>query len=231
LNNNINNNFNFINVDRIEPFYNYYYRRNKINLNYFIELFFKDFNVKFLYKINHSNDLFYSINKFFDFNLMNFNNFKNRFDSYKDVMAIKSVYQYRFANSSFKTMDEFMLTIFKTPLENYLYFNEAYKNYSYDIIFNIFIELEKIFFFKDLFNNNNNRYKKSYSNIYKYFNKLFKIYIYFLKFNPFIDLINDEINENLLKIDVFSRFFYKFKKNRLFYRIHKVKKRRFYRNK
>jgi len=121
------------------------------NLNYIADLFFKDFNIKLLCKLSKSNHFFFSINKFFDFNLIDFYNLKNRFESYKDVMAIKSVYEYRFANSSFKTMDEFMLTIFKTPLDNYLYFDELYKNINYTIVFNIFKLFDKKYFFEDFF--------------------------------------------------------------------------------
>ncbi len=80
--------------------------------NYIVDLFFKDFNIKLLCKLNKSNHFFFSINKFFDFNLIDFYNLKNKLESYKDVMAIKSVYEYRFANSSFKSMEEFILTIF-----------------------------------------------------------------------------------------------------------------------
>jgi len=135
--------------------------------------------------LNNSNHFFNSINKFFDFNLLDFYNLKNRLGSYNEVMSIKSVYQYRYANSSFKTMDEFMLTIFKTPLENYLYFNEAYKTYSYFIIFNMFLDVEKRFFFIDLFNINNKKYIKNYSNFYRFFIRLFKIYTYIFEFNSF----------------------------------------------
>ena len=66
-------------------------------------------------------------------------------------MAVKSVYEYRFANSSFKTMEEFMLTIFKTPLENHIYFDELYKNFNYVILLNIFSQFEKKYFFWKFF--------------------------------------------------------------------------------
>ena len=154
--NNINNDFNLYNIIRIEPFFNFYKKKKDNNMNSILNLFFKNFNIKFLYKLKKSNYFFNSINKFFDFNLIDFYNLKNRLESYKDVMAIKSVYEYRFANSSFKTMDEFMLTIFKTSLENYLYFDELYRNLNYSIIFNIFKDFEKNYIFKDFFNINNN---------------------------------------------------------------------------
>jgi hypothetical protein len=199
-------------------------------LEYYSKLFIKDFNIKFLYKINYSEKFFDSINKFFDFNLIHFYNYKNRLDSYKDVMAIKSVYQYRFANSSFKTMDEFMSTIFKTSLENYIYFNDTYKNYSYNILSNILIEVEKKNFLGNFFNYNNIEVNTCF-NLYKFFNRLFKIYIYVFKFSPFINMIYNEVSENLFKIDVFSRFFRIFEKKQLFHRIDKIKKRKFYRRK
>jgi hypothetical protein len=145
-------------------------------------------------------------------------------------MSIKSVYEYRFANSAFKTMDEFMSAIFKTSLENYIYFNDAYKNSSYNILFNILSEIEKKNFLSNLFDFHNVEVN-NYSDIYKFFNKLFKISIYFFKFNPFINLINNETRENLLKIDVFSRLFYKLKKKKLFYRINKIRKIKFYKRK
>jgi len=139
-------------MTRFEPFFSFYNKKYNKNLNPIIDLFSKNLNIKFLYKLNQSDKFFFSINKFFDFNLIDFYNYKNRLESYKDVMAIKSAYEYRFANSSFKTMDEFIITIFKTPLENFLYFDELYKNFNYTIIFNIFKNFEQNFFFKDFFN-------------------------------------------------------------------------------
>jgi hypothetical protein len=182
LKKNINSDLNLFDIERVEPFFNFGNKKNKKMLNYLSNLFLKDFNFKFLYKLQKSNHFFYSINKFFDFNLIDFYNLKNRLDSYKDVMLIKSVYVYRFANSSFKNMDEFMLTIFKTPLENFIYFNELYKGFSYNIIYNIFLKFEKKFFFFNFFNNKNRLYIKNYSNFFRFFNRLFKIYIYFFKF-------------------------------------------------
>jgi hypothetical protein len=151
--NNINNDFNLYNTTRVEPFFNFYQKKNK---NVIINLFLKNFNIKFLHKLNKSDHFYFSINKFFDFNLIDFYNLKNRLESYKDVMAIKSAYEYRFANSSFKTMDEFMLTIFRTSLENYLYFDELFKNFNYIIVFSIFKDFEKKYFLQDFFNINSN---------------------------------------------------------------------------
>jgi len=144
--------------------------------------FFKDFNIKFLYKLKNSDRFFFSINKFFNFNLIDLYNYKNKVESYKDVMSIKSVYEYRFANSSFKTMEEFMFTIFKTPLENYIYFDDFYKNINYLILLNIFNKIEKIFFFEDFFNINNKVYYKFLYQFLRFFGKLIKIRIYFFQF-------------------------------------------------
>lgn len=143
-------------------------------------------------------------------------------------MSINSVYEYRYANSSFKTMEEFMLTIFKTPLENYLYFNDLYKELSYNIVFNIFNNMEKEYFFKDFFNFYNNKSLKKYSFFLKYFSRLFKTRIYFLKFNYLFNLIKNEEAENLLRIDVFSRFYNIFENIKIFYLIHKFKRKNFY---
>jgi hypothetical protein len=145
-------------------------------------------------------------------------------------MAIKSVYEYRFANSSFKTMDEFMSSIFKTSLENYIYFNDAHKNSSYNILSNILIKIEKKNFLVNLYDFNNIEVKNYYE-LYKFFNRLFKISLYIFKFNPFLKLMNNEIKENLLKIDAFSKLFYKFKRKRLFYRVNKISKKNFYKRK
>jgi hypothetical protein len=135
-----------------------------------------------LYKLKNSDNFFSSINKFFNFNLIDFYNLKNKIESYKNVMAVKSVYEYRFANSSFKTMSEFMLTIFKTSLENYIYFDELYKNFNYTILFNIFSQFEKNFFFESFFNVNEKIYLKFYLQFLRFFSKLFKIRIYFFHF-------------------------------------------------
>jgi len=227
LKNNINSDLNLFDIERVEPFFNFGNKKNKKMLNYLSNLFLKDFNFKFLYKLKNSDHFFYSINKFFDFNLIDFYNLKNRLDSYKDVMLIKSVYVYRFANSSFKNMDEFMLTIFKTPLENYIYFNELYKGFSYNIIYNIFLKFEKNFFFFNFFNNKNMLYIKNYSNFFRFFNRLFKIYIYFFKFYYFWDLIKNEESENLLKIDVFSKFYEKFEEKKFFFLVKKLRRKNF----
>jgi hypothetical protein len=172
--NDINNNFTLFNIERIEPFFNFYNRRNNKYSNYVINFFLKDLNVKLLYKINFSKSLFFSINKFYNFNLIEFYNFKNRLDSYKNVMLIDSVYEYRFANSSFKTMDEFIVTIFKTPLENYLFFNDLYKQFSYNIVYKMIKGIEEFFFFQDFNNLNNQKYFKNLTIPFKYFNRLFK---------------------------------------------------------
>jgi len=135
-----------------------------------------------LYKLKTSNYFFHSINKFFNFNLIDFFNFKNRLESYKDVMAIKSVYEYRFANSSFKVMDEFIVTIFKTPLENFIYFDDLYKNINNNIIINIFKTIGNNFFLKDMYNINNLKNFKNYLQFLKFFSRIFKLRIYFFKF-------------------------------------------------
>jgi hypothetical protein len=164
---NINNYFNLFNINKDEPFFNFN-KKDEKNESFLLNLFFKDFNIKFLHKLNISENFTSSINKFFNFNLIDFYNYKNRLESYKDVMAIKSVYEYRFANSSFKSMDEFIITIFKTSLENFIYFDDLYKNFNYSIVLNIFKKVENNFFFKDIYN------------IYNLQN--FKNYLQFLKF-------------------------------------------------
>jgi hypothetical protein len=98
-------------------------------------------------------------------------------------MAIDSVYEYRFANSAFKTMEEFILTIFKSPLENLIFFNEFYKEGSYNIIHNIYKNIEKKYFFKDIYNYYNFKYLKHYFFIFRLFNRIFRTRIYFFKFN------------------------------------------------
>jgi hypothetical protein len=97
-------------------------------------------------------------------------------------MAVKSVYEYRFANSSFKTIEEFMLTIFKTPLENYIYFDDLYKNFNYTILYNMFSQFEKNFFFENFFNVNEKKFLKFYLQFLRFFSRLFKIRIYFFHF-------------------------------------------------
>lgn len=228
LNTNINNNLNLFKINRIEPFYNFFSRYNKINSFYILKKLYNDFNIKFLYKMNYSNNFFFTMNKFFDFNLMDYYNLKNRLESYKDVMAIQSVYVYRFANSSFKTMDEFMFTIFKTPLENFIYFNELYKEFSYSIINNIFIELQKKIFLFDLYNISNIESIKNYSNFFRFFSRLFKTYIYFFKFYYWHNLLEGEDAEKLLRIDVFSKFYNIFEKKKIFLLIKKLKKKQYY---
>jgi hypothetical protein len=227
LKNNLSSDLNLFDIERVEPFFNFGNKKNQKMLDYLSNKFLKNFNFKFLYKLQHSDHFFYSINKFFDFNLIDFYNLKNRLDSYKDVMLIKSVYEYRFANSSFKNMDEFMVTIFKTPLENYIYFNELYKGFSYNIIYDIFLEFEKKFFFFNFYNNNNILYIKNYSNFFRFFNRLFKIYIYFFKFYHLWDLIKNEESENLLKIDVFSKFYDRFEEKKFFFLVKKLRRKNF----
>jgi hypothetical protein len=230
LPNNINENFNLFNTNSDESFFNYYSEDEKSveNIDYIIDLFSKDFNIKFLYKINLSNKFFFSINKFFDFNLIDFYNYKNQLESYKNVMAINSVYEYRFANSSFKSMNEFILTIFKTFLENFIYFDDLYKNINYSIVLNVYEEVKKNYFFKDIYNINNINNKKTYLYFLKSTNRLFNICIYFFKFNYLLNLIEDEKRENLLRIDVFSRFYDIFENKQLFYLLKKIEKKKFY---
>jgi len=223
---NINDNLNLFDLERVEPFFNYYYKKNKLNLDYVINLFSKDFNLKFLYKLNNSDHFFSSINKFFDFNLLDFYNLKNRFESYKDVMAINSVYEYRFANNSFKTMEEFILTIFKTPLENYIYFNELYKNYSYKIISSIFSTVEKNGFFNDLMNND--KFLSNHYNLFNFYSRLFKMRTYVFKFHHLFDLIKNEDDENLLRIDVFSKFYKIFENKSIFRLVQKFRRKNLY---
>jgi hypothetical protein len=221
----LNNNFNFLNVNKFEPFLNVYCKKNK-NLKYIMDLFLKNYDVKFLYKIKSSEAFFYSINKFFNFNLINFYNLKSRLDSYKHVMSIDSVYEYRFANSSFKTMDEFMVTIFKTPLENYMFYNDFYKELSYDIVFKNLMDINRNFFFQD-FNNNKLNYKFFFL-LLKYCSKLFKTRIFFFKFNLLQHLMVNDKAENLLKIDVFSKFYNIFEKKNIFNLIFKLKQKHFH---
>jgi hypothetical protein len=123
-----------------------------------------------------------SINKFFEFNLINYHNLINKIESYKDVMAIDSVYEYRFANSAFKTMNEFILTIFKTPLENYIYFDYLNKKYSYNIILNIYKEIEKNSFFEDIINLKNDKINVFFLQFLRFFSRLTKLRIYSFKF-------------------------------------------------
>jgi hypothetical protein len=182
-NNNINSNYDFFNIERFEPYFNFYNNQAVAAKDFILDSMFKDYNIRFLYKLRTSNHFYFSINKFFYFNLIDLYNLKNKLESYKDVMAIDSVYEYRFANSSFKTMEEFMLAIFKTPLENYYYFNESYKNISYNIISNIFIKNQKDFFFKDFVNIYNNKFLKIYTFFLRSFCRLFKLRTYFFKFN------------------------------------------------
>jgi hypothetical protein len=176
---NMNNYFNLFNISRNEPFFNF----NQINKSYLFDTLLKDFNIKFLCKLNISNHFFSSINKFFNFNLIDFFNYKNRLESYKDVMAIKSVYEYRFANSSFKSMDEFILTIFKTSLENFIYFDDLYKNFNYNIVLNIYKKIENNYFLKDVYNIKNSKNFKKYLQFLRFLSKLFKTRIYFFKFH------------------------------------------------
>ena len=224
---NINDDLDLFNMERDEPFFNFYYKNFNESLAYIKDLYLKDLNVNFLYKLRTSDHFFYSINKFFDFNLIEFYNLKNKLDSYKDVMAINSVYEYRFSNSSFKTMEEFMLTIFQTPLENYLYFDDLYRNFSYDIVFDVYNKISKNLFFKDIYHMNDNDNFKYYLNFLKIFSRLFKIRIYFFQFGHLWDLIENEKNENLLKINVFSKFYYIFENKRLFYLVKKIKNKNF----
>jgi hypothetical protein len=224
---NINNYFNLVNIKKEASFFNFNKKEEK-NENYFWNLFFKDFNIKFLYKLNASNNFFFSINKFFNFNLIDFFNYKNRLESYKDVMAIKSVYEYRFANSSFKTMDEFASTIFKTSLENFIYFDDLYKNFNYSVVLNLYKKIENNFFFKDFYNIHNKKKLKKDSQFLKFFSRLVKIRIYFFKFFLLWNLIEEEKRENLLRIDVFSRFYDIFEEKKLFSLIDKIKRKNFY---
>jgi len=224
LPNNINNDFNLFNIKSEEIFFNFY-KKNEFNIS---NSFFKDFNIKFLYKLKTSNYFFHSINKFFNFNLIDFFNFKNRLESYKDVMAIKSVYEYRFANSSFKVMDEFIVTIFKTPLENFIYFDDLYKNINNNIIINIFKTIGNNFFLKDMYNINNLKNFKNYLQFLKFFSRIFKLRIYFFKFEFLWNLIEEEKKENLLKIDVFSKFYDILEEKKIFYLIQKFRRKKLY---
>jgi hypothetical protein len=94
-------------------------------------------------------------------------------------MAIKSVYEYRFANSSFKTMDEFILTIFRTFLENSIYFDDLYKNFNHSIVLNIYKTIVNNYFLKDIYNIN---YNKNFIQFLKFLSRVFKLRIYFFKF-------------------------------------------------
>jgi hypothetical protein len=182
---NINDDFNFFNMNDVESFYSFYNKNkeDEENNDYISNLLSKDFNIKFLYKLNKSKNLFFSINKFFDFNLIDFYNYRNRLESYKNVMAINSVYEYRFSNSSFKTIEEFILTIFKTPLDYLIYFDDLYKNLNYNIVSNIYKKVENNFFFKDIYNINSKRTYKYYLNFLRFFSRLFKMRVYFFKFD------------------------------------------------
>ena len=225
---NINDILNLWDIDRFEPFFNFFNNKDQKNTRFILNSFFSDFNIKFLSKLRKVDQFHYSINKFFDFNLIDFYNKKNRYDCYKDVMKIESVYQYRFANSSFMTMDEFMIAIFKTPLENYIYFDKIYKNYSYHIIIEIYKKIDKNFFFFDLINITNIKRSENYSSFLKLFSRAFKINIFFFKFNFLWNLIPNEDNERLLKIDVLSDFYDLFEKKKFFFLIKKFKKKNFY---
>ena len=68
MQNDMNRKLNLFDIKRFEPFFNYYYRRNNFDSPYMIDLLFKDFNIRFLYKLRYSDPFFYSINKFFFFN-------------------------------------------------------------------------------------------------------------------------------------------------------------------
>lgn len=225
---NINDILNLWDLERFEPFFNFFNNKNKKNTNFIFSSFFSDFNIKFLYKLKKTDEFYYSINKFFDFNLIDFYNKKNKYDCYKDVMKIESVYQYRFANSSFMTMDEFMIAIFKTPLENYIYFDKIYKNYSYNIISEIYKKVENNFFFFDLFNITNIKRVENYSSFLKLFTRVFKLNIFFFKFNYIFNLMLDEDNERLLKVDVFSEFYDLFEEKKFFFLTKKLKKNFFF---
>lgn len=228
LKKNFNKNFNLFSSKNIGLFFNCLYKNVPKKI---FSAFFKDMNVKFLYKLNSSSSFLTVIGKFFDFNLMDFYNLKNKFDSYKHVMRIESVYAYKFANNAFKTIDEFVFTIFKTPYEVHWYFNIIYKEYSFNIVYNIFVKMEKFFFLFDLFNSNNGNYIRSYSNIYRFFNKLSRIYMYTFNYLPFQNLMKNEVDENILKRSFLERFYKILSKKQLFYRIQKVKKRKFHRRK
>lgn len=226
--NNINDSFNLYKIKTTESFFNFYYENKNSDFKFLLESFFNNLNIKFIYKIKISDPFFFTISKFFKFNLMDFYNLKNKLESYKNVMEINSVYEYRYANSSFKTMEEFTLAIFKTPLENYLYFNDLYKNFSYNIIFNIFKNIENIFFFKDLYNILNFKQFKYFLTFFKLFIKLSKIKMYFFKFYNLFSLIENEEKENLLRFDVFYNFYDVFKKKKTYRLIYKLKKKNFY---
>lgn len=225
---NINDILNLWDLDRFEPFFNFFNNKDKENTRFIFNSFFRDFNIKVLYKLKKVDQFYYSINKFFDFNLIDFYNRKNRYDCYKDVMKIESVYQYRFANSSFMTMDEFMISIFKTPLENYIYFDKIYKNYSFNILIEIYRKIERNFFFFDLINIDNISRVKNYSSFLKNFSRVFKIKIFTYKFNFLWNLIPHEENERLLKVDIFSEFYDLFEKKKFFFLIKKFNQKNFY---
>ncbi len=53
----------------------------------------------------------------------------------------------------------------------------------------------------------NNNSLKFYLHFLKFCSRMFKIRIYFFKFHYLWSLIEEEKRENLLKIDVFSRFY------------------------
>lgn len=178
--------------------------------------------------MNNSKSFFFTINKFFNFNLIDFYNLKNKLESYKNVMAINSVYEYKYANSSFKTMQEFTLAIFKTPLENHMYFNELYKDFSYKIVFFIFNKIKNYFFLRDFYNICNINFFKFFFTFFKIFSKLFGINLYFFKFYNLLNLIKNEEKENLLKFDIFYNFYNIFQKKKFYKLIHKIKKKNFY---
>lgn len=226
--NNMNHNLNLWNIERLDNFFNFFYKKDNFNNKHIINNYLNNFNIKFLKKIKESNKFFYSIDKFFYFNLLDFYNEKNRYEGYKDVMKIESVYQYRFANSSFRTMDEFMIAIFKTPMENYVYFDKVYRDCSYAVVFEIYKKMEKNFFWMDLFHINNIHYAQLFEKILKYSTRVFKIKIFFFKFNYLWKLFRNEDADNILKIDIFSEFYDIFEEKKFFFLIKKLKKKHFY---
>lgn len=224
---NINKNFNFYNMKELDLFSSFFYRKYDKKIREIMQYFGDDFNIRFLHKLKNSSNYLFSINKFFNYNLIDFYNLKNKVESYKNVMAINSVYEYRFANSSFKTMEEFLITIFKTPLEYYRYFSDLYKNFSYNVIFNIFNKYKKYFFFEDLFNCDKISKLTFYLHFLRFFCRLFNVKIFFFKYNLLWDLIENERHENLLKIKVFSKFYDFFEKKKIFIFLKKIKKKNY----
>ena len=80
-------------------------------------------------------------------------------------------------------------------------------NLNYNIVLNIFKEVENNYFLKDIYNINNDKQEIKYLNFLRFFSRIIKMRIYFFKFNYLWNLINEEKRENLLRIDVFSRFY------------------------